>query len=74
MGTKVVLKLKRRGIFGEDVFNVTLTRTDPEADIIEVYICTHIYMYIYIYLYVYKHIHPYTHIYIYVYIYMCIYM
>ena len=74
MGTKVVLKLKRRGIFGEDVFSVTLTRTDPEADKIEVYICTHIYMYIYIYLYVYKHIHPYTHIYIYVYIYMCIYM
>ena len=48
MGTKVVLKLKRRGIFGEDVFNVTLTRTNPEADIIEVYMYTHIYVYKYV--------------------------
>jgi len=48
VGTKVVLKLKRRGIFGEDVFNVTLTRTNPEADIIEVYMYTHIYVYKYV--------------------------
>lgn len=32
VGSKVALKLKRRGLFGEDVFSVSLTRIDLDAD------------------------------------------